>query len=47
MSFVRKAKDIKKIRDVFIKMEYSIPVIAKIEKPEAIKNLNEIVKTFD
>jgi len=45
LSFVRKRSDIESLVKIINKnSEYSIPVIAKIEKPEALKNINEILK---
>ena len=45
LSFVRKRSDIENLVKIINKnSEYSIPVIAKIEKPEALKNINEILK---
>ncbi|WP_103327920.1 pyruvate kinase [Bacteroidetes bacterium endosymbiont of Geopemphigus sp.] len=48
LSFVRKKQDLLDIKE-FIKThsERPIPVIAKIEKPEAIVNIDEIVKHAD
>jgi len=48
LSFVRTADDLIMIND-FIKAHsgYKIPVIAKIEKPEAVKNINEIILETD
>ena len=47
LSFVRYEKDIKPILKIFKKKKYNIPVIAKIEKPEAIKNLDSIINVFN
>ena len=48
LSFVRSADDIKKLKKLIKKhCKYKIPVIAKIEKPEAIRNLDEIVRKSD
>ena len=47
MSFVRSADDARFVKDILREQCKSIPLIAKIEKPEAIKNLDDIVKTFD
>lgn len=47
MSFVRTAKDLKDIKASIKKYNASIPVIAKIEKPEAVENLDEIVEVAD
>ena len=45
LSFVRKRSDIESLVKIINKnSEYSIPVIAKIEKPEALKNIDEILK---
>ncbi len=47
LSFVRSAKDVEKVREVMLEEGVLLPVIAKIEKPQAIDNLSEIVKAFD
>jgi pyruvate kinase len=47
LSFVRSAKDVERVREVMEEEGVMLPVIAKIEKPQAIDNLNEIVKAFD
>ncbi len=47
LSFVRKASDIIRLRLFMEERESTIPVIAKIEKPEAWQNLNEIVQESD
>jgi len=47
MSFVRSAGDMKKAYTIFKKAGRSVPVVAKIEKHEAIENLNEIIEAFD
>ena len=47
MSFVRSEKDILKLNKIFQKYDHQIPVIAKIEKPEAIQNLKKIAQAFD
>ncbi|HFX17915.1 MAG TPA: pyruvate kinase, partial [Flavobacteriales bacterium] len=48
LSFVRSADDLIVIND-FIKAhsDYKIPVIAKIEKPEAVENIDEIILEAD
>ena len=46
LSFVRSPKDINDFNEIN-KGKNRIPVIAKIEKPEAIENLEEIISTFD
>ena len=47
LSFVRDASDIKKAKAWFKKKGISIPIIAKIEKPEAVKNIDEILDEVD
>ena len=47
LSFVRSAKDIDGVKKIMTEMNVQIPVIAKIEKPQAIKNIAEIVAAFD
>ncbi len=47
LSFVRKAKDIIELKKVLKKLGANIPVIAKIEKPEAIKHIDKIIKVSD
>ncbi len=43
LSFVRRASDIEEVRD----LAKGTPIIAKIEKPEAIDNLSEILRAAD
>jgi pyruvate kinase len=47
LSFVRKAEDVEDIKRIIHQRGLSIPVIAKIEKPEAIKNFSSILKVTD
>ena len=47
LSFVRSAKDVDDVRAVMDEVGVHVPVIAKIEKPQAIENLDQIVKAFD
>jgi pyruvate kinase len=47
LSFVRSAKDVEDVRQVMREEGVMLPVIAKIEKPQAIDNLDEVVKAFD
>ena len=48
LSFVRTKNDIQDLINLMNKnLDYKIPVIAKIEKPEAIKNIDEIIKLSD
>ncbi len=47
LSFVRSAKDADLVREVMRSMDVEVPIIAKLEKPEAVENLTEIVEAFD
>ena len=47
LSFVRSAKDILDVHRIMDQVGKRIPVIAKIEKPQAVDNLEEIVDVFD
>ena len=47
LSFVRNAADYDDVRRIMEEEGRIVPVIAKIEKPQAVDNLEEIVATFD
>ncbi|MGC5145381.1 pyruvate kinase, partial [Escherichia coli] len=47
LSFVRDAKDIERVHEIMGEEGRYIPVIAKIEKPQAVDNLEEIIDAFD
>ena len=48
LSFVRDSEDLKELKDIISKYSsYKIPVIAKIEKPEAVANIDEIIASCD
>jgi len=47
LSFVRDAADIKDVHKIMDEEGIRIPVIAKIEKPQAVANINEIIEAFD
>ncbi len=48
LSFVRTPEDLRMLRDLIAQhSEYRIPVIAKIEKPEAVKNLDALIPYCD
>ena len=47
LSFVRSAHDVEPVRQVMREEGVLVPVIAKIEKPQAIDNLDEIIDSFD
>ena len=48
LSFVRHAEDLKELQALIeAHSEYKIPIIAKIEKPEAVKNIDKIIAYCD
>lgn len=47
LSFVRTAADVTAVHDVMEHEGIRVPVLAKVEKPQAIDNLQEIVDAFD
>mgnify|MGYP001313143243 FL=1 len=47
LSFVRSASDYQLLRDIIEKLGFNTPILAKIEKWEAVKNMNDIIETFD
>ncbi len=47
MSFVRKAEDIKLLKDIIQSKGKLIPVIAKIERPEAVVNIDSVIAESD
>lgn len=47
LSFVRDAKDAEDVRRIMREEGVMVPVIAKIEKPQAIENLDEVIEAFD
>jgi len=50
LSFVRRAQDIVNLRNEIHKIageEYRLPIIAKLERPEALTNLEAIIETAD
>ena len=47
LSFVRDAKDIQRVHVIMAEEGRHVPVIAKIEKPQAVDNLEEIIDAFD
>ena len=47
LSFVRTAADVEDVRQVMTEEGLMLPVVAKIEKPQAIENLPEIIEAFD
>jgi len=47
LSFVRNAADVKVVHAIMDEIGIRVPVIAKIEKPQAVENLEEIIAAFD
>lgn len=48
LSFVRTPKDLEELQDLIAKnSEHKIPIVAKIEKPEAVENIDKIVAFCD
>jgi len=47
LSFVRDAKDYDDVRAIMEEEGRIVPVIAKLEKPQAIENLEEVIAAFD
>ena len=47
LSFVRSAKDVDRVHEIMDEEGVRIPVIAKIEKPQAVDNIDEIIEAFD
>ncbi len=47
LSFVRSPSDFELVREVMDRVGRRVPVIAKLEKPEAVANLEAIVMAFD
>ena len=47
LSFVKKGSDIKPVHKILEKAKQKYPIIAKIERPEAIDNLDDIIQSFD
>jgi pyruvate kinase len=47
LSFVRNAEDIVRVHEIMAEENVKVPVIAKIEKPQAVDNLEGIINAFD
>jgi pyruvate kinase len=47
LSFVRNSKDIQDVHRIMDKVGKRLPVVAKIEKPQAVENLANILESFD
>ncbi|WP_293697997.1 pyruvate kinase [uncultured Agrococcus sp.] len=47
LSFVRSADDIQRVHEIMDEEDRRLPVVAKIEKPQAVDNLKSIIDAFD
>lgn len=47
LSFVRKAEDVLELKELIRSYGKEIPIVAKIEKPEAVKNIDSILQVAD
>ncbi|MFI1968873.1 pyruvate kinase [Streptomyces cinnamoneus] len=47
LSFVRDAADVRDVHRVMDEVGRRVPVIAKVEKPQAVENMAEVVMAFD
>lgn len=47
MSFVRRGEDARLLREVLKRHRVRVPVLAKIERPEALDHLSDILRAFD
>lgn len=47
LSFVRTSTDIDELRDIIQKHRSPLKIVAKIEKPEAVKNIDSIIEATD
>ncbi|MEU6175308.1 pyruvate kinase [Streptantibioticus parmotrematis] len=47
LSFVRDAKDVRDVHRVMDEEGRRVPVIAKVEKPQAVENMQDVVAAFD
>jgi pyruvate kinase len=47
LSFVREAKDANGPKKIMKRLGINVPLMAKIEKQQALENLEEILKSFD
>ena len=47
LSFVRKAQDIISLREILTKNKSNARIVAKIEKPEALENIDDIITATD
>lgn len=47
LSFVRTAEDVLEVKNLLHQMKVNVPIVSKVEKPEALDNMEAIVKVSD
>jgi pyruvate kinase len=47
LSFVRSAADVRSVKELIVSHGSSVPVVAKLEKPQAVEQLEEILEAAD
>lgn len=47
LSFVRTGADVNRVHEIMAEEGLTLPVVAKIEKPQAVENLDDIIAAFD
>ena len=47
LSFVRNAADIQRVHEIMAEVGRKVPVVAKVEKPQAVDALEEIIEAYD
>lgn len=47
LSFVRNADDVSDVHRIMDELDIRVPVLAKIEKPQAVEHLEDIISAFD
>ncbi|MCO4795547.1 MAG: pyruvate kinase [Bacteriovoracaceae bacterium] len=47
LSFVRKKEDIQEVKNLMHKLKINLPIVSKIEKPQAVDNIEEILGVTD
>jgi pyruvate kinase len=47
LSFVRSAEDLKPVHEIMDEVGVRLPVLAKLEKPQAVDSLDDVVAAFD
>ena len=47
VSFVQRGEDVRPVKQVLKQHRVRVPLLAKIEKPEALRNISDILRSFD